>query len=487
MSDPTAVNQFQITTLDGSSICFAQLNAVQLEHTLVFDNVSDFGDIFYIPNLGTRQSRLRIDGHKSALWAGTLSAPGYVYNSGTFADWQTGKDYKVGDIVKHNNFYYTALVNIPASQTFDLSKWIYSNPADIKTGLLPNFSRNSRIFENIYDVDAPPSNETLQAYSAGLIGFRQRPYLTDLGISVPTQTKFYQGFIKEKGTFNAINALTTAEFNNVTGNININEEWAFKVGTYGGVDTTTFKEFVLDQSVFTSNPVSFTLTDTYSTGNIIANLILANVHNASNVVSTVTSLYSNRAVDTHITDLPSCGYVNLNDATHTIFDLSQFTDSVSTYGSGDNVWTAKNSVGQWDILRVNERDINATQFTYTLNDYAQIKFDNKHNLQVNDSLIIKNFDPDFDGIYQVVKVPTSLTVTVKLTNVTAIQRLVRGLTLNGTGIVYSLDSVQFNTVTDLINNPIPKHGWVENDHAWVNNDGDDKWAVYSFNLPWCSK
>ena len=486
VSDPTAVNQFQITTLDGSSICFAQLNAVQLEHTLVFDNVSDFGDIFYIPNLGTRQSRLRIDGHKSALWAGTLSAPGYVYNSGTFADWQTGKDYKVGDIVKHNNFYYTALVNIPASQTFDLSKWIYSNPADIKTGLLPNFSRNSRIFENIYDVDAPPSNETLQAYSAGLIGFRQRPYLTDLGISVPTQTKFYQGFIKEKGTFNAINALTTAEFNNVTGNININEEWAFKVGTYGGVDTTTFKEFVLDQSVFTSNPVSFTLTDTYSTGNIIANLILANVHNASNVVSTVTSLYSNRAVDTHITDLPSCGYVNLNDATHTIFDLSQFTDSVSTYGSGDNVWTAKNSVGQWDILRVNERDINATQFTYTLNDYAQIKFDNKHNLQVNDSLIIKNFDPDFDGIYQVVKVPTSLTVTVKLTNVTAIQRLVRGLTLNGTGIVYSLDSVQFNTVTDLINNPIPKHGWVENDHAWVNNDGDDKWAVYSFNLPWRS-
>ena len=63
-----------------------------------------------------------------------------------------------------------------------------------------------------------------------MIGFRQRPYLTDLGISIPTQTKFYQGYIKEKGTKNAIDALGNATINNITSNLAIKEEWAFRVG-----------------------------------------------------------------------------------------------------------------------------------------------------------------------------------------------------------------------------------------------------------------
>jgi hypothetical protein len=487
------VNTFQVKTLDGTTICFAQLNLIQLEHTLIFDNVSDFGDIFYVPSLGTRQNRLKISGVKTGLWSGALSAPGYVYNSIDSPLWETGVDYKAGDIVTYNSYYYTASVDIPASQNFDLKKWIYIKKSDIKTGLLPNFSHNSQVFENFYDVDNPPPDENFQNYSAGLIGFRQRSYLTDLGISVPTQTKFYQGYIKEKGTLNSINALTKANFNNVTGNISINEEWAFRVGTYGGVETATFKEFVLDQSVFTTSPVAFTSNSSYSTGNIIVNLngnaaarSYGNIYNASNIYSTGTTIYKNRDVDQYITDLPTAGYVNLADTDHIIFNMSTYTGSVSTFGAGDKVWTAKDGAGNWNILRVNESSFTAIQVAYTLDSHAQLKFSSAHSFKSKDSLILKNFDPDFDGVYKVISVPNSLSVIIVISNTTALKRLIRGATLSGTGVVYTLDSVRFNNVTDFIDTPIPRHGWIENDRVWIDNSTDLGWGVYSFNLPWRS-
>jgi hypothetical protein len=70
--------------------------------------VSEFGDIFYVPALGTRQYRLKLAGVKAGAWTGALSAAGYVYNPPGADEWITGKDYKTGDIVIHNNLYYSA-------------------------------------------------------------------------------------------------------------------------------------------------------------------------------------------------------------------------------------------------------------------------------------------------------------------------------------------------------------------------------------------
>ena len=67
--------------------------------------------------------------------------------------------------------------------------------------------------------------------------------MTDLGISVTNQTKFYQGFIKEKGSLNSITSLTKANFNNVSGAVEIFEEWGFKVGQYGDLHGNQYKEF----------------------------------------------------------------------------------------------------------------------------------------------------------------------------------------------------------------------------------------------------
>jgi hypothetical protein len=486
--NPIYGNTFRISAIDGSNVCFASLDTIQYEHVLIVDNISEFGDIFYVPKLGTRQFRLRLSGSKTGGWTGALSAPGYIYNDPIINTWSAGKDYRLGDLITYKNLYYTANKNIPAATTFDSTVWTQINKSSIKTGLLQSFGHNAQQFDRIYDIDKPINNEKLLQYSAGLIGFRQRSYLTDLGIDIPTQTKFYQGYIKEKGSLNSISALTSTNFNNVSGAININEEWAFRVGTYGGVNGNIFKEFVLDQSIFTTNPVAFLLTDTYNAGNIIVNLSTANVYNASNISSITTDIYSNRTIDRYMADMPSVGYVNMQDIDYTSFDIDHFTGSLSALGAGDKIWVAKDTDRGWDVFRVNETGIHATQISYSLNDYAQVKFDAAHSFVEDDAFVLKYFNDALDGIYRVVNVVNSTTVTITVTGAGRSKVIVAPVT--GNGSIYSLDSARYQTTQEFIDAQIPLHGWNNNDHIWVDQatfDGTKQgWGVYTFNRPWAA-
>ena len=57
-----------------------QIDPVQYEHVLVFNNTTIFNDIIYQPELGNRQNRLKLVGSKSGNWNGTLHAPGFIIN-----------------------------------------------------------------------------------------------------------------------------------------------------------------------------------------------------------------------------------------------------------------------------------------------------------------------------------------------------------------------------------------------------------------------
>jgi hypothetical protein len=493
-------NETTITTLNQSTICYAKLQMVQYEHTLIFDNIDSFGDIIYIPSLGTRQYRLKLDGSKTGAWSGALSAPGYVYSDPVISTWQPGTDYKLGDIVTYNNFYYTASQDIAASETFNNALWTQISKSDIQTGLLPNFALNAQELVNVYDVDNPPLNNQFQLYSASLIGFRERSYLTDLGLDITTQTKFYQGFIKEKGSLNSVTALTKANFNNVQGNISVYEEWAFRTGLYGGIKSNNFREFVLDQSTFITNPVAFTLSNDYSAGNLIVDLTTANIYNASNLLSTSTTIYSNRVDNSYMSDLPSVGYMNLNDIDYTIFDITtvdSVTESVAGLGIGSKIWVAKDSSGSWNVYRATETYLTATTLTYLLDNYGRLTFNSAHNFVVGDIFVLKdfsNFNAEFDGIYEVVNVIDALNISIEISNtvpagfnrISPLQALIRAVTISNTGVVYSLKSARVSTVTDLINYSAPINGWLDNDHIWVDNATSNGWATYTYNVPWNS-
>lgn len=496
-----AGNLFRLTTLNGTNICFANLKLIQFEHVLVFDNESDFGDIIYVPSQGLRQYRLKLAGTKTGAWTGALSAAGYVYSDATVNDWQTGVDYQVGDIVNFNNSYYTALNSIPASTKFNITDWAQINKSDLNVGLLPNFGQQAQQLESIYNIDRPPSDENLQLFSAGLIGFRPRSYLTDLGISIANQTKFYQGFIKEKGSLNSISALTKADFNNVTGAIDIFEEWGFKVGQYGDLDGNQYKEFILDQSVFNTNPVAFTLGNTYSTGNIIvnlkvdANLSLSNVYNSSNLSNTSSSLYSNRPDVSYTTDLPTAGYVHVDDADLTIFDINTYHESPAVT-VGSRIWVAKDINNSWNVYRVSETAILATELTYVLDDFAQMTFDGVHPFVVGDlfavqgfdvsyfdNAVLENFNTNYDSVYQVIDVIDTTTVVIQITNVDALNNLIATSPVISSATVYKLVSSVIETIAD-VGDIEPLDGWLDGDKVWVNNaTAEFGWGVYTFNDP----
>ena len=97
---------FKFTLTNGSVIAYLELNLVQYEHILVFDNTTVFNDIIYKPELGNRQFRLKLIGQKTAAWDGSLNAPGFIYNSGNIQAWQEGKDYLKGELVEYKNQYY---------------------------------------------------------------------------------------------------------------------------------------------------------------------------------------------------------------------------------------------------------------------------------------------------------------------------------------------------------------------------------------------
>ena len=480
-------NQTLITTVNPAiSIAYAKLYLEQYETTLIFDNQDDFGDILYIPEQGTRQYRLRLSGHKTGLWDGALSAAGYVYSDPQIRDWQSNTDYKQGDLVYYNNAYYTATQDISASNTFNVGYWTRIDQSSIQTGLLPSFAHNAQIFNRIYDVDSPPSDKNLQTFSSGLIGFRERPFLSNLGISTGTQTKFYQGYIKQKGTEAAISALTKATFNVIKSNISVYEEWAFRSGVYGSVNSNQYTEFVLDQSVFTNDPVAFTVTDNYSTANLVVNLALtgntltSNVYNASNVYSTNTALYDNRTEYIYSTDLPTAGYVNLNDIDHQVFDITTLT-TVANLSIADKIWVAKDFNSTWNVLRVTGTGLTANLITYNLDNYATITFNNTHSFVSGDHFVLKDFSVYYDSIYTIVTVPNVNSVVVAISNVTALINSVGSVT--GAGNVYTLNSQVVNTDAN-IGSATPYGGWLTGDRQWVNVDtaaGATGWAVYEYN------
>ena len=70
---------FELKPVDTQQGIFnAQLNVVQKEHVIVFDDKSVFGDIIYDQEAGYRQDRLKLIGFKTTEWDGDLYSPGFI-------------------------------------------------------------------------------------------------------------------------------------------------------------------------------------------------------------------------------------------------------------------------------------------------------------------------------------------------------------------------------------------------------------------------
>lgn len=471
-----------VTTVSGQTIALAELELVQKEHVLIFDNTTVFNDILYKPELGTRQYRIKLIGNRTADWQGGLEPPGFIYNSGIVDDWRQSTDYAKGDIVRYKNKNYTAIQDIPGSTAFNFDFWSVLD-RKIDSGLSPNFSHNAQKFNEIYDVDSLSLDENLEKFSTGLIGFRNRPYLENLGMDQTTQVKFYQGYIKEKGTKNAISSLFGGYFDNVRSTVELYEEWAVRVGEYGSLNTNQSVELVLDEEKFKSNPSAFELLNYEDEATKNINAIRPNqiLNSPMNYRSPI---FLNRAIgEDYETDIKTAGYVNFNDIDGTVFDIKKYSsinnDVVSNLVDGYLLWVAKDFNEDWQVYQAQGTENSVSMIEYALDNKAKVTFTRDHGLQIGDIFAIRNFNSSFNGFYQVINTEEYNTVIIFINSEQIEVINATEGALIGNGEMFLFDQCRYRSIADRDQDytKLPRE---TGDLVWVDNDNSGSWSVYSF-------
>jgi len=495
-------------TNPASVIGYLEVDLVQYEHVLIFDNVTVFNDVIYQPETGNRQYRLKLIGQKTADWDGSMYAPGFVYNSGVINKWNQGQDYLQGDIVKYKNQYYTALQNVIANPTFQFQYWQQIGSDQIQTGLLPNFSTLGVEAQSYYNSYGEIKDKDNLNRSHALIGFKPRQYLTDLGLTDTTQIEFYKGYIAQKGSANAINQMLRATFNNLSSDINYYEEWAIRVGAYGALDSNPYIEIPLNEKAFAVNPSVATFV-TAADNNLGDGITVFNQSQLYKSYGTFTGniALTRTAHSDYNNDIPTAGYVNLQDVDATIFDLANYVDldnKISEMGSGYRIWVALDFKRDWNVYRVTETNNTVIQVANSLNNFITFTTKYPHQLVAGTSttegsvFLIKGFSTVFDGFYQVYSVVDLNNVMVKYLG--ARSNLSGLSTLPGSGTLLRLDSMRFQYMEDARvygYNGNPPHGWNVGEKIWIDDNAATTlamgspvatphhiWNVYEKAHPW---
>ena len=481
-------------TAPNQTIAYAELHLVQFEHAIVFDNETLFKDVIYKPESGNRQFRLKLVGSKTSNWTGRLSPGGFIYNDAYVPSWQPSTDYKKGELVEHKSVYYVSPVNIIAQDQFDFTQWQYVDKKTLKSGLLQNFSLHAQKFEEFYDIDTIGLSESVNVFAKGVIGFRPRQYLSDLGLDSTTQLKFYQGFIRDKGTVSSLEAMKSATFNNLANEVTVYEEWALRMGDYGGVDHNQFFEIALDKGKYSTDPVTLELlNDTDTEQSLVIGVKKKHLYKQPTVFNK--NFVQTRSRESVLeNDLLTAGYVNIDDIDITIFDLTNYIElnsKLATLGSGTKIWIAKDFTRNWNVFRVNETENQAISIKYIDDLTATVTTEYPHGLVVGEVFAFKGLAATVDSFYRVEKINSIYDVTVlflmdiaelKNAGVTGETGVPTGEVV-GRAILYRLSSLRYAYLSDITDTTL-LHNWKTIDKVWVDNaDSSGNWGVLKKNEP----
>lgn len=473
------VDKFKTTREDGEfevtpeatvgGLYFANIKTVQYEHTLVLNNTTIFNDIIYQPELGNRQNRLKLVGWRTSDWDGSLTAQGFILNQGKVDLWIQNTDYAKGEIVKNNDKLYTASESHTSGLTFDFDKW---TPTDsFKLGLLPNWDTLGGDFESYYDVDTVNLESSADKFGKSVIGYQSRSYLENLGLDDTSQVKFYQGMIKEKGTSNAIDKLLRAKLDNTTSNIDMYEEWAVRVGEYGGLDINKRVELELNSNDINGNPTVVHSIDSIENKlEGVKNVLTESFYKAPpeinpNWIPTHTEVGLQGDV------LPYTGYAKITDADATLFNISSYenlNNNVSNMSIGYHLYVANDENLDWNFYYLDiTKDV---VLTAQASDNNTILWTTKehHNILKDDLIVIKGFGAA-NGVHKVLR-------TTGLKSFETNEQS-DGLDVSGETTVLKFRSIRYKTSNDLLGYT-PANGWKLNDKVFVDKVSDNGWKVF---------
>ena len=309
-------NGVEITQDQLEPIYFVNLYTREIEHVTVFDNQTQFDDVIYNPTLSIRQPRLKQTVLKTTDWTGKLSTQGYLISTAN--------------------------------------------------GIISNFETSTQDVLKYLDIDSPISNDELKKAGLRTIGFSNREYLENLQIIDENQAKFYQGFVKQKGTINAIDRITRSDVVSGNQSLDVYEYYAFKMGEYGGTEVNESIEFKIDGNKVKTNPQMFqfvsSVDDAITEDVLTDDIITIDVDDTANWIKkpsgdkTNTQLWSTRSEQF---ELPTAGYVHSNDVSYKVFkrtDLEQHYQNNSNIALGSTYWIAKDTNLDWNVYRLSTID-----------------------------------------------------------------------------------------------------------------------------------
>ena len=475
---------FELIMRDNTKgIHLVDMTIVQYEHTIVFDNITVFNDVVYEPSLGNRQYRLKVSGFKTRDWNGSLYAPGFMINHKPIEFWQPINDYYKGDIVKYKNQYYTARQFIPGKPKFELSDWYEIKNDLLKRQLIPNLAFNAQQFENFYDVDNFDVNRYADNLSRASTGFVPRNYLTNMGLDNISQHKFYLGMIREKGTQAAVDAFLRAKLPYIENNVVIDEQWAVRLGTYGGTAQKDEIEISLANAKTTNGAYVVEFIDQNSSRNEIWN-----TYKPSDML-VKPAVYDNSLFDEtepYPKLVDQAGYVVIDEVNVSIFDLRKIynINQLSyTFGEGSRIWVASDQTNDWTVLRVTAEVSNKVIYSTVVANEIEFNTRLPHGFEINDYVMIRKGtvgtqNTDLSGFYRINSVKSrSFRVDIN--------PLINPTTGTMNAELFFLKPVRYASKAKFAL-AAPSKGWKINDRVWVDGLNGD-WSVLENKSSYTSK
>ena len=465
-------NTITLESVSNQTISYAGLQYTSFEHMIVLQNRSEFGDLIYSPVTGARQDRLRLQATVSADWNGTVDAPGFVLNQPNVEEWTGLRVYAKGEIVRYKNSFWSAARIVQPSDRFDVNDWLQSDYEQIEQGLLPNLALKSDQLAETYDVNRANLEADQDLFSYGLIGFRPRQYLAALNLGDVSQLNVYRQFLGDKGTRRATDLFRQADFGKEAADYEIYENWAVQRAIYGASANRSFVELRLNRALLSANPSLVQVVQPQQSSLADQTILLSNVWRESQKLNS-TDIFPTTLLTPTDLALPTAGYVNVDAVDVTVFDLREpgsLDGVLDQIQKGTQIWAAKVNDYDWNIYRAQPVAPVLQHVCDNLDQTSLMIFSGQHGLAANDIIIVREFDDEIDGVYQVLTVPALDRITV------AFSFAGNRTTANSTGIVFYLQTQRVAQLSDAVDLPyITQQNTPE---VYVDDDSTGRWAVY---------
>lgn len=456
------------TTNTNDGIYYFKAHLVLKEHIAVFDDRTVFNDVLYDKPTGYRQDRVKARGFRTVDWDGDYTSPGFIFDSVNIQIWQPFTDYKLGDIVGYKSYYWTSQFNQLGSETFNDAAWTKLDSVPEK-GLVSNFDYKINQFEDYYEVDADGVSSSQRDLARHLIGYQPREYLQQLAEDQVSQFKLYQGFIREKGSANAITKVFDKLSKTEEDSIVLNEEWAFQTGVFGGVDRSSIYEFTIKKDNFKINPQPMLITTSVQNSPITDQFM--RIPASDFTLAPIPFTTSINVLSDFIEQTRSAGYVNVNDVDIILKSRDDLLNyNINAVAENSQIWITfdKNS---WTVLRYNEpvslRIESVSIIDETLKT-ARLHLTTTHNIVTDDYVGIKGVAA-LNGFFKVVNADRAF-VDVTYTGNDKPELVDSFLATLG---VFTKSRISDYNIDDAESIALLKPG----SKLWIDNDGSGQWKV----------